>query len=91
MTITEIIGLLAGLFTTIAIIPQIIKAIRTGNVESISPIFIGILLLGVGLWTVYGFLKSDWPIIITNGISFVLNTIMLLIYFNNNLNGNTKN
>ncbi|MGB3606664.1 MAG: SemiSWEET transporter [Psychroserpens sp.] len=88
MTTTEIIGLLAGLFTTIAVIPQIVKALKSGNVDSISPIFFSILLLGVGLWTFYGILKKDWPIIITNGISFILNSTMLVIYFKNKLNGN---
>ncbi|WP_179352045.1 SemiSWEET family sugar transporter [Winogradskyella vidalii] len=80
MTHIEIIGILAGLFTTVAVIPQIVKAIKTKGVNDISPVFFTILILGVGLWTVYGILKTDWPIIITNGISFILNTIMLVIY-----------
>jgi len=77
----EIIGFLAGLFTTIAIVPQLIKAYRTKKVAHLSPIFFSILLLGVFLWTVYGFLKKDYPIIITNAISFLLNSYMLLLYF----------
>ncbi|WP_179345892.1 SemiSWEET family sugar transporter [Winogradskyella ursingii] len=84
MNIIEVIGLLAGLFTTIAIIPQILKAIKSGDVDSISPFFFIILIIGVGLWTVYGILKEDWPIIITNGISFSLNLTMLLIYYSKN-------
>ena len=35
------------------------------------------LCIGVGLWTVYGIMKGDWPIILTNGTSFILNGIML--------------
>lgn len=81
MTLTEITGLLAGLFTTIAVIPQIVKAIKTREVDNISPFFFIILLMGVGLWVVYGVLKTDWPIIITNGISFLLNVLMLTIYY----------
>ena len=77
----EIIGFLAGLFTTIAIIPQIIKAYQTKKVAHLSPIFFSILLIGVFLWSLYGFLKEDYPIIITNSISFLLNGYMLFLYF----------
>ena len=83
METTEIIGTLAGIFTTVAVIPQIYKALKTDKVQDISPVFFSILLIGVGLWAVYGILKDDWPIIITNGISFVLNSTMLIIYFKN--------
>tara|TARA_R110002124_G_scaffold99489_3_gene245539 strand:+ start:672 stop:923 length:252 start_codon:yes stop_codon:yes gene_type:complete len=77
----EIIGFLAGLFTTIAIVPQIIKAYKTKKVAHLSPIFFSILLIGVFLWALYGFLKEDYPIIITNSISFLLNGYMLVLYF----------
>lgn len=79
MEVEEIIGILAGLFTTFAVLPQIAKAIRTGKVKDVSPYMYIILCLGVGLWTVYGIMKMDWPIIVTNGISFILNAIMLYI------------
>ena len=83
MDLTEIIGTLAGIFTTVAVIPQIYKAFKSQKVKDISPVFFTILLVGVGLWVVYGILKTDWPIIITNGISFVLNSIMLGLYIKN--------
>lgn len=79
MTLEEIIGIVAGVLTTVAVLPQIIKAIKTRAVEDVSPYMYIILCCGVGLWTVYGVLKMDWPIIVTNGISFILNGIMLYI------------
>lgn len=79
MELEEIIGVLAGVFTTIAVLPQIMRAIKTRKVKDVSPYMFIILCLGVGLWTVYGFLKWDWPIILTNGISFILNGVMLYI------------
>lgn len=75
----DLIGLFAGIFTTVAVLPQIVKAIKTQRVADVSPIMFIILCIGVGLWTVYGIMKVDWPIIATNGISFVLNGIMLYI------------
>ena len=79
MEVEEIIGILAGVFTTVAVLPQIAKAIKTRKVKDVSPYMFVILCLGVGLWTYYGILKRDWPIIITNGISFILNGVMLYI------------
>ncbi|MFB9056596.1 SemiSWEET family sugar transporter [Mariniflexile ostreae] len=79
MALVDTIGVLAGIFTTVAVLPQIIKALKTKKVADVSPFMFLILCLGVGLWTVYGVLKKDWPIIITNGISFIFNGVMLYI------------
>ncbi|WP_245233058.1 SemiSWEET family transporter [Maribacter forsetii] len=38
-----------------------------------------VLTIGVSLWTVYGIMKQDAPIIITNGISTILNISMLVL------------
>ena len=40
-----------------------------------------ILLLGLGLWTAYGFLKKDWPIIVTNAFSFLLNLVLMFFRY----------
>jgi len=75
----DITGLLAGICTTVAVIPQIRKAWETKSIGDVSPRMFMILMAGVGLWTIYGIGKSDWAIIITNGISFCLNGILLYI------------
>lgn len=36
----NVIGALAGVLTTIAIIPQIVKAVKTKQVNDISPLFL---------------------------------------------------
>lgn len=79
MTFIDILGFVAGIFTTIAVLPQIIKSMKTKEVKDVSPIMFGVLMLGVGLWVVYGVLKDDLPIMVTNGISFALNTTMLIL------------
>ena len=75
----EIIGILAGVLTTIAAIPQIIKAWKSKQVDDVSPWMFIVLILGVSLWTVYGIIKVDYPIIFTNALSVIFNTMMLLI------------
>ena len=77
----ETIGILAGFFTTIGALPQILKAHRTKSVGDVSIWMFYSILTGVGLWTAYGIIKADWPIIITNGISSILNSIMIYFYF----------
>ena len=79
MKLEPAIGIIAGVLTTIAVLPQIIKALKTRGVKDINPFMFVILCLGVGFWTLYGVLKKDWPIILTNGISFILNSSMLFI------------
>ncbi|TBW29934.1 SemiSWEET family sugar transporter [Gramella sp. KN1008] len=75
----EILGLVAGVCTTIAVIPQIKKAWKTKKVRDVSPGMFGILMLGVGLWVVYGIMQNDLPIIATNGVSLGLNSVMMYL------------
>jgi len=81
MDYIEVIGIFAGIFTTVAAVPQIVKAWKSKKVEDVSPWMFCVLILGVSLWTVYGILKMDWPIIVTNGISVLLNSTMFLLIF----------
>lgn len=79
MNWTEIIGLAAGLCTTVAVIPQIRKAWKTKKVKDVSPKMFAILMTGLFLWVVYGIRQDDLPIIATNGVSLGLNGIMLYL------------
>lgn len=74
-----VLGIIAGVFTTIAVLPQVFKVIKTKSAEDISIWMFVCLLIGVGSWTLYGIVKEDWPIIITNGLSVLFNGIMVFI------------
>lgn len=78
---TTAIGIIAGILTSAATIPQLIKVIKEKDVENLSPFMIMILCCGVGLWTLFGTLKNEWPIILSNGFSFVVNSIFLSYYY----------
>lgn len=78
---TEILGLVAGIFTTAAVTPQIWKAWKTKEVEDVSIGMYLVLITGLALWLVYGIITSDIPIIATNGTAFALNTFMLYLIF----------
>lgn len=76
---TDVLGLVAGICTTAAVIPQIKKAWQTKKVEDVSPGMFIVLIIGVFLWVMYGITQKDVPIIATNGISLGLNGFMLYL------------
>ena len=76
------VGIVAGTFTSTAMLPQIIKTFREKKAENISLVMIFVLLTGISGWIYYGVLRNDLPIIITNGISFILNVLLLILHWN---------
>lgn len=78
---TTILGLAAGVCTTAAVVPQLIKAWKTKEVGDVSPGMFFVLITGLVLWTIYGIIRNDLPIILTNGVALVLNSLMLYLLF----------
>ncbi len=76
---STIVGFIAGSLTAISMIPQLIKTLKEKKVAGISPWMLVVLITGVVLWLVYGLMKKDWPIIITNAMSIFLNVWMLIL------------
>ncbi|MEB3826553.1 SemiSWEET transporter [Phormidium sp. CCY1219] len=77
MTFVTAIGLLAGTFTTIAFVPQVLKTWKSKSTKDVS---LGTFLLfctGVFLWLVYGLFNRDIPIIAANLVTFVLAATIL--------------
>ncbi len=75
----QLIGIIAGIFTSASLMPQLIKTFKTKKVEEISLIMLITLMLGIALWIYYGILRKDLPIIITNAFSFLLNVTMIVL------------
>lgn len=75
----NVLGIIAGLFTSGSMIPQLIKVIKEKNADDLSSGMLIVLISGVSLWIWYGFLKDELPIILTNAFSVVVN-VTLLIY-----------
>ncbi|MGI9653223.1 SemiSWEET transporter [Chryseobacterium sp. RLHN22] len=78
---TEILGLIAGGFTSIASMPQLIKVIKTKNVEDLSWLMLMILVSGLSLWVWYGIEQQELPIILSNSFAVVINLALLICYF----------
>ncbi|RYY58110.1 MAG: hypothetical protein EOO05_17445 [Chitinophagaceae bacterium] len=75
---TQYIGIFAGICTAVSLLPQLIKIIKNKKAEDISWFYLFILVTGLAGWVVYGFLKMDWPIIVTNCFSFLVNVLIII-------------
>ena len=76
----EIIGIVAGVLTAAALIPQFIKSIQEKKVD-VSPIMFMLLIGGNGLWVLYGINLDSLPIIVTNAFGFLMDVSMLFLRF----------
>lgn len=79
MTLTTAIGLLAGLTTTGAFLPQIIKTIKTKDTKSISLGMYIVYIIGVLIWFIYGFMIKESAILISNSFSFIFGMTLLIM------------
>jgi len=81
VNIVGVIGIVAGICTSVSLLPQLVKIIKEKKVEDLSLVMFLSLLIGLMLWVAYGFLRDDWPIIITNSFSVLLNFCILILKF----------
>ena len=73
-----IIGLVAAIFTTVALFPQLMKVWRTKSTKDISTGMFSLYCGGVLLWFVYGVFLNDFPIIIANSLAFIQGVVILM-------------
>jgi len=76
--VAAVVGYIAGLFTTLAFLPQVIRSWRTGSTADLSLITILAFLTGTVLWIVYGIQARSDPVIIWNVITLMLNFGILI-------------
>ena len=77
MNTTQWFGIAAGVMTAVSMVPQLIKIIKEKKADDVSLLMLAVLIIGLGLWAIYGFMREDWPIIVTNSFSFLLNCVVL--------------
>ena len=76
---TEIVGISAGICTSLSLLPQLLKLKKHKKAEDISLFYLTILFIGLSLWVWYGILRVDVPIMVTNGFSLVINGIVIVL------------
>jgi MtN3 and saliva related transmembrane protein len=83
----QVVGLFGGVCTASSLLPQLIKTVKEKKAEDISKLMLIVLMTGVATWVVYGVLRNDLPIILTNSFSLLLNIFMLVLRFKYSRNG----
>ena len=71
-SLITVIGVLAAIGTTACWLPQVFKTVRTRSADDFSWTYLAMLIAGVALWNVYGFLKKDWVVVGANAATLVL-------------------
>lgn len=73
------IGLVAGLLTTTAFIPQVWKIYRTKSGKDISARMISLFTAGLVLWLIYGILLRSLPLILSNVVTLALSLAIIAL------------
>lgn len=75
----EVLGIVAGCFTTLAFLPQVIKVWKTRETRDLSLAMFVLFLTGLLLWLVYGIVQGSLSIMLANGITFILSVYILIM------------
>lgn len=73
----QIVGLAAGMLTTIAFLPQVLKTWKSRSAKDLSLGMFSLFCLGVALWLAYGILVWDIPVIAANMLTLMLASTLL--------------
>lgn len=60
-----------------AFLPQVIKTWRTRSAKDLSLVMFLLYCLGVFLWTIYGIMIDELPVILWNIITLILAAVIL--------------
>lgn len=77
--LNNLIGYPAAFLTTVAFVPQAWKSWRTRDLSGISLPMYALFTLGVALWLAYGVLLGSVPIVLGNGITLALASVVLVL------------
>jgi MtN3 and saliva related transmembrane protein len=69
---TELLGSAAGVCTTLAFVPQLVRVYQTRSTRDISLGMFMVFCTGIVLWLAYGLRVGAMPIIAANGVTLVL-------------------
>ena len=75
-SLTTVVGLLAAVLTTLANVPQVLKAWRTRETQDLSLVMVLTLASGLALWVVYGVMKGDAVLIGANGVALAIALVL---------------
>jgi MtN3 and saliva related transmembrane protein len=75
----DMTGMLAGLLTTAAFVPQAWRIWKTRSTHDLSLLMYAVFTAGVALWLAYGFMTGALPVILTNAVTLLLAGVILVM------------
>jgi MtN3 and saliva related transmembrane protein len=79
MNTIELLGVAAGILTTLAFVPQALKTWRTRRAQDFALPMLLLLHAGMVLWLIYGVLTGSPGLIIANGVTLLLAATILAV------------
>lgn len=70
--VINVIGSLAAIASMVSFTPQAWKIIKSRETKDLSAGMYSVTCVGFALWTAYGIMLTQWPIIVTNSVCLVL-------------------
>jgi MtN3 and saliva related transmembrane protein len=74
---SDLLGMIAGILTTIAFVPQVWRVWKTRSTRDISLGMYLVFTTGVVFWLAYGLILGAWPIIAANAVTLALTGAVL--------------
>lgn len=72
-------GFVAGLTTSVAALPQVVKTIRTHSTRDLSLWQPLLLTVGVRFWMLYGAIIKDIPLLVMNVLPLGANMLLAIL------------
>ena len=77
MDAMTVVGILAAVCSTTSFAPQAWRVIKTRDTDAISKRMYVITVIGFALWTAYGIMGRQWPLIVPNALCLALSAFIL--------------
>jgi MtN3 and saliva related transmembrane protein len=75
----NVLGYSAGAITALTFLPQVVKTWKEKSARDISLLMFIIAATNEIMWIIYGALKNDWVIILTNSVVLLLSLMMIYL------------
>lgn len=79
LSLASAFGLGAVICTTLAYVPQVLKAWKTRSTGDVSLGMFLFMVAGMACWLIYGLLIHDTPLMVANAITLTLATVILVL------------
>ena len=79
----EIIGMVAGVLTTCAFFPQVVKTVRSKSTDDLSWTWLLMTICGVFLWLVYGVYINSVSLVVANAVTFLSVIVLFRVKYIN--------